>query len=83
MHPDMIVDDPVRRAGIRTEGTVGMVHFDGCVVPINVKGLFSCDPGHGGRVNQPVQTNVLFFPISRVVTVNDVPIAVHQAPDCQ
>ena len=83
MHPDMIVDDPVRGTGIPTEGAVGMIHLDGCLVSINGVGLFGGDPGHGGRVDEPVKTNILLLPIQGVIAVYGVPVTVHQAPDSQ
>ena len=83
MHPDMVVDDPVRGAGIPTEGAVGVIHLDGCLISIDGVGLFSGDPGHGGGVDNPVQPNVLFLPVQRVVAVHGIPVTVHQTPDRQ
>ena len=63
MHPDMVVDDPVRGTGIPAEGAVGMIHLDGCLVSVDGVGLFNSDPGHGGGVDNPMQPNILFLPV--------------------
>ena len=83
MHPDMIVDGPVRGTGVPTEGAVGVVHLGRCLVSVDVVGLLSSNSGHGGGVDDPVKPDVLLLPVSGMIGVDRVPVTVHQTPDGQ
>ena len=83
VHPDVIVDGPVRGTGIPTEGAVGVVHLGSCLVSVNIEGLLGSNPGHGSRVNDSVKPDVLLFAVAGMIGVDLVPITVHQTPDSQ
>ena len=83
MHPDMIVEWPVRGTGIPTEGAVGVIHFGSHLEPVDVEGLLGSNPCHGSRVNDAVETDILLLHILGVIGIDLVPVAVHQTPDSQ
>ena len=83
VHPDMVIERPVVRSGIVAEGTEGNVHLDlgrEAVHHMRLPGHHSC---HRGRMDNIVQSDVLFFPVFAMVTVDRLIVAIHQHPDYQ
>ena len=68
VHPHMIVDSPVVRAGIGTEGAVGVISPDHGGNSIHDVGFSGGNLSQGRRAYHVVQPNVLFPPVLRMVT---------------
>ena len=78
VHPHMIVDSPVVRAGIGTKGAVGVIGPDHGGNPIHDVGFSGSNQSHGRQAYYILQPNVLFLPVLRMVTGYGVALAVHK-----
>ena len=78
VHPHMIVDSPVVRAGIGTEGAVGVIGLDCGGNSIHNVGFSGGNLSHGRQAYHVMQPNVLFLPILQMVTGYGVALAVHK-----
>ena len=78
VHPHMIVDSPVVRASIGTEGALGVIGLDHGGNSIHDVGFSGGNPSHGCRAYYIVQPNVLLLPVHWMVTGYDIALAVHK-----
>ena len=78
VHPYMIVDSPVVRACIGTEGAVGVIGPDRGGNSIHNVGFSDGNPSHGRQAYYIMQPNVLLLPVLRMVTGYDIALTVHK-----
>ena len=78
MHLHMIVDSPMVGGGIGTERAKGVISLDCGGDSIHNVGFLRRNPGHGRRTYYIMQPDVLLFPVFLVVTVYQIPFAVHE-----
>ena len=78
VHPHVIVDSPVVRACIGTEGAVGVIGLDCGGNSIHDVGFSDSNPSHGHQAYYVMQPNVLFLPVLQMVTGYGIALAVHK-----
>ena len=78
MHLHMIVDSPMVGGGIGTERAKGVIGLNCGGDSIHNVGFPRCNPGHGRRTYYIMQPDALLFPVYLVVTVYQIPFAVHE-----
>ena len=78
VHPHMIVDSPVVRACIGTEGAVGVIGLDRGGNSIHDIGFSGSNSSHGCWTYYIMQPNVLLLPVLRMVTGYGIALAVHK-----
>ena len=78
VHLHMIVESPVVRACIGTEGAVGVIGPDHGGNSIHNVGFSGGNPSHGRRAYYVMQPNVLLLQILRMVTGYDIALTVHK-----